>query len=292
MNYEKIKKEYQKGTKVKDIKEQYNLSQYDWKRIIKQFREEGIKIRGYKQKQNNKPKNITGIKNVSIRKDSNIKQGFMWDYTYKENNKKIKIQRIDLTDLEQEVTNRNLEWKIIDQYLADESYLFNQDNMEIHYTSGKDNRGRRNTTGIIGVFIARRKNGISWIYHYKDNTGKLKQIRNMDLNVLKDTVLNKGLDWIVSDEALASKSFFINGDNLKSVDKNTGKSFGGNKTGLYRVSKSKLGDGFIWNYQYNVDGKHCKIARMNLVDLKEEVLNRGLKWEVLDEELARKSFRE
>lgn len=55
-----------------------------------------------------------------------------------------------------------------------------------------------------------------------------------------------------------------------------------NSTGYFRVHKqkdSRIKQGFLWKYQYWVDGKQKSITRVNLDDLKEEVLKRGLKWE-------------
>ena len=58
-----------------------------------------------------------------------------------------------------------------------------------------------------------------------------------------------------------------------------------NKSGYFRVFKEKskkMNQGFIWRYQYYINGKPKKIARANLQDLEEEVKNRGLEWRVLE----------
>lgn len=55
-----------------------------------------------------------------------------------------------------------------------------------------------------------------------------------------------------------------------------------NTSGYFRVSKykhKKYKQGFIWLYSYyNENNKRCVIRRVNIVDLKEEVLKRGLDW--------------
>lgn len=64
-----------------------------------------------------------------------------------------------------------------------------------------------------------------------------------------------------------------------------------NTTGFYKVSKEKKDDvkqGFIWRYQY----RNKMIRRVNLLKLQEEVEVRGLPWEILDEEKAKKSLEE
>ena len=56
-----------------------------------------------------------------------------------------------------------------------------------------------------------------------------------------------------------------------------------NSSGYYRVHKEKdkgCTQGFMWRYKcYDDNGKLISIRKVNLDDLKEEVLKRGLKWE-------------
>ena len=67
-----------------------------------------------------------------------------------------------------------------------------------------------------------------------------------------------------------------------------------NKTGFYRVGKynqRKLKQGFDWKYQYiNENGKSRVISSINLVTLKEKVLEKGLEWEIIDLEKAKKTL--
>lgn len=61
-------------------------------------------------------------------------------------------------------------------------------------------------------------------------------------------------------------------------------------TGYYRVSKDKKHDvnqGFVWKYQYYIDGKRKSIVSVNLKDLKDKVVSKGLDWIVLDEDKAK-----
>ena len=59
-------------------------------------------------------KNDTGYFRVSKHKNKQLKQGFNWRYAWYEDGKKKDICRINLEDLEREVKNRGLEWKVIE----------------------------------------------------------------------------------------------------------------------------------------------------------------------------------
>lgn len=63
------------------------------------------------RKKMSKNKNTTGIMYVDKQKKKGCKQGFTWRYRYcDENGKLIKITRVNLDDLEQEVKKRGLPW--------------------------------------------------------------------------------------------------------------------------------------------------------------------------------------
>lgn len=127
----------------------------------------------------------------------------------------------------------------------------------------------------------------------------------MSLNLLelKDKVEAKGLAWKTLDEEKAKQSLEENEKTLKKI-KNTPN---GNKgktrsleqrktisktmstTGFFRVYKEKdntCKQGFLWSYRC----ENKKIRRVNLLKLQEEVEVRGLPWEILDEEKAKKSL--
>ena len=58
-------------------------------------------------------KNKTGYFRVSQHRNNQLKQGFNWRYSWYENGKKKDICKVNLKDLEKEVKNRGLEWKVI-----------------------------------------------------------------------------------------------------------------------------------------------------------------------------------
>lgn len=58
-------------------------------------------------------KNNTGYFRVSKHKNKQLNQGFNWRYAWYEDGKKKDICKVNLKDLEKEVKNRGLEWKVI-----------------------------------------------------------------------------------------------------------------------------------------------------------------------------------
>ena len=67
------------------------------------------------------------------------------------------------------------------------------------------------------------------------------------------------------------------------------------RTGIFRVSKRKCSSckkGILWIYRWTEDEKQKTIQSVSLSKLKEKVLKRGLHWEIIDEELAKKTIKE
>lgn len=60
-----------------------------------------------------KNKNTSGFFRVTKLKDNTCKQGFIWQYTYYEDDKRKKIRRVNIKDLEKEVKKRGLKWEEI-----------------------------------------------------------------------------------------------------------------------------------------------------------------------------------
>lgn len=68
-----------------------------------------------------------------------------------------------------------------------------------------------------------------------------------------------------------------------------------NKSGFYKVQKSKCKgckQGFIWTYRIITnDGEH-RISRTDILRLKKDIQDMGLKWFVVDEKKALKTAKE
>ena len=72
----------------------------------------------------------TGFYRVSKIKKSDCKQGFIWEYKYFNNGKRIRIYSIDLRTLEERVKNQNLEWKILNNENALKSLKENEGDLD------------------------------------------------------------------------------------------------------------------------------------------------------------------
>lgn len=70
---------------------------------------------------------------------------------------------------------------------------------------------KRNKTGILNVSKEKRNNkqGFVWLYK-KTYDNKLYQIRSVNLETLKNKVLNKNLDWIIIDDIKLKESLALN----------------------------------------------------------------------------------
>lgn len=68
-----------------------------------------------------------------------------------------------------------------------------------------------------------------------------------------------------------------------------------NTSGFYRVTKinaSRVTQGFIWRYQYYIDGEPKHIDRVCISDLEKVVRDKNLDWFIIDEGKAQKSLKE
>ena len=66
-----------------------------------------------------------------------------------------------------------------------------------------------------------------------------------------------------------------------------------NKTGIHRVTKVQdktCLQGFRWVYGYNDGNKRIEISRIDLEDLKNEIISQGLEWVINDEKIAKKTL--
>jgi len=53
--------------------------------------------------------------------------------------------------------------------------------------------------------------------------------------------------------------------------------------GIYLKKAKTAKQGFVWCYQYQIKNKKHSITSTNLKNLKEKVISKGLKWEIVDE---------
>lgn len=210
--------------------------------------------------------NYTGIYNV-IKQVKNGEQYFA--YRYYENKRTKYILSKDLKILEKKVRDKGMKWEIIDDELANKCY-FNND--------------KRYSTGIYRLTKQKKddvKQGFVWSYSFQDVEKKQKTINYVDLNNVKNYVLNNGLEWIILDEKLAKQSFEENNKNIKNSIKPT-------NTGIYRVNKIFINDKITYRYECYTNKKRIRLSDRNINSLKQKVKERNLEWKIIDEELANK----
>lgn len=165
------------------------------------------------------------------------------------------------------------------------------------------------STGFYRVVIqkdSRVKNRFKWKYHYRIGD-KRKTITRVNLFDLKEKVLAENLSWKTLDKEKAKQTCQKYNYNYEELEKYFGikrnnqeekeltsirQSQTKTSTGFYRISLHKCSGclkGFRWIYNYKASKKQKEISRVNLSKLKEAVLQKGLKWQVVDEEKAKQT---
>lgn len=116
--------------------------------------------------------------------------------------------------------------------------------------------------------------GFKWMYNYREN-GKQISITATGLKELKNKVLTKGLDWLITDETLAEKT-------RKEAQQYYEDRLNKHSTGVVGVYKRKdktCKPGFIWQYRgRNKDGKLVYRSSIDFDRLKKRVIAEGLDW--------------
>lgn len=234
---------------------------------------------------NHHVKNNTGLYRVSKCKTKPNSNNIIYRYQYDHNGKFKQISSADLIALEKKVKDSGLPWKIIDENKTELTY-------EEFYLHKNDNTPHHDT-GLYNVRKIKSKNfhqGYTWKYKFYEDSVE-KSISRIDLIDLKKEVEKRNLKWCITDAEKAEESFKQNSKCVKNI-----KDIIYNTSGFYHVFKEKTrkgSQGFTWVYHYtDSEGKKKKIRRVNLNDLKEEVLSKGLKWEVIDNEVANKTLDE
>lgn len=226
--------------------------------------------------------NSSGILNVCKTRTDNCTQGFIWEYWYYEDGEQKYISAIDLLRLKEKVLNKGFEWIIINEELVKKSLEESAHNTKEKY--------KNHPTGISRVFRAVNNNfnqGFCWMYRYREDN-KYKTLSSVDLYKLKEKVLSKGLDWIIVNEEIAEETFKIA---EKQYNETKYKNHPTGILGLYK-SKTKNPQGFVWAYDYKVEGKKRTLTSVDLCKLKEKIIAKGFEWIIVNEEKATEIFNE
>ena len=160
--------------------------------ILKQKAIESKK--GFKHAKNtklnlSKKNNSTGFYRVIKEKCSKCKQGFIYRYEIRKQN--IRIRASDIKKLEQKVKEKNYEWHIVNEKLAEKTII----ESEKHRIS----KEKEHPTGYYRVIKRIDKtytNGYYYRYTWFDGHGRAKNVQATSINKLKEKVLSKDLEWI------------------------------------------------------------------------------------------------
>lgn len=182
-----------------------------------------------------------------------------------------------IEDLEEKVKHNGWEWFIVDEEKANQTKLESQNK--------QSTRGFNNNSGYYRVSKVKSNNiiGYIWAYHAQID-GEHIRVSNMDLDILKNKVEEKELPWFIVDSTKAEIS-----NNLNKSNKKSAANFYRNKTGFYRVSKSR--NSYVYIY-YDSSKKRKTIYDKNILKLEQKVRSKGLPWSIIDDDLAKKTLKE
>ena len=201
-------------------------------------------------------------------------KGF-WRYKFDE----YVIYDINFCDLKGKVQNLKLPWIILNKNNAIKS---SEINLSLNFESG--------------IFMVKKikhdtyHSCFQWAFIFEKSNGNYDFIKNEDLNLLKKEVLEKNFSWDIIEKNNYEESLKENQINLDLIEH-----FKWYYTGIDKVKKRKYDDvlqGFLWTYRYKKNYKQIELSSINLLELKTKVLNNGLDWIVLDEDMANESLRE
>lgn len=150
---------------------------------------------------------------------------------------------------------------------------------------------KSNKWGIMDVCLTKCNkvvSGYQWKYSYFDGV-KIRVLSSYDLNKLKQKVVNRGLEWIITDKRLAIDSYKLNHQLLEKRDDITRYKDRENSTSgvryVYRTPDKGSRRGFYWIYVNNHRNGQKSYTSNSLLKLKERIENEGLKWTIINPEL-------
>jgi hypothetical protein len=114
-----------------------------------------------------KTKNTTGFFRVMKVNTTDTAMGYKWMYRSQDNNQQTVITSVSLLDLKEKVIAEGLEWKVLNETLAEKSRQ-----KEIEYF---EFRKQSNNSGIHNVYKNKDKTckqGFDWVYRFTDEKGK------------------------------------------------------------------------------------------------------------------------
>ena len=252
-------------------------------------------------KSKSKSENKTGYYRVFKKYGSTYRLGYIYTYSYSEDNQQHSFADFSLINLEKKVREKGLEWIIWDEKLAKKSLDENLEDL-------KNIRDpiSLNTTGFYRVSKSKRKNKIGYAFCYQDQPNN-RSLESISIQELKVKVISNGWVWKITNEKLANQTLK---NNIKDIEDASSKPHGNrgrkwsdedlikfskmnNTTGYYKVHKSKnkkLKVGYSFTYTHLENGKKKILSSSDIIQLEKKVKEHGFPWIILDEETALKTL--
>lgn len=149
-----------------------------------------------------------------------------------------------------------------------------------------------NKWGIMNVCLSNCENvitGHQWKYTYFDGV-KTRIISSYDLTKLRQKVLSKGLDWVITDNKCAIDAYKLNNelkkkhDNLRTTYNR--KNYGSGVKYVYKTPDKNAKRGFYWVYLNKyIDTCQKSYTSKTLLQLKKRITKDNLPWKVVNQEL-------
>lgn len=228
-----------------------------------------------------KPENSTGFYGVYRRKG----RGYV--YQHRTPTKHKSFESVDIRKLQEKVEKNGYKWEVINKEKAENTIKQSEEYNKL--TPSQKRSKKFNQTGFFRVYKIKSddcSSGFRYGYQYSN-----QMISCVCIRCLQDKVEEKGLPWVILDEEKALQTILEsekNNPNYSSPDFS-------NKTGFFRVGIIKSTNhtqGFFYRYSYYDKGVRRALASVDIKLLSEKVKNKGLPWEVIDEEKAKQTIRE
>lgn len=168
----------------------------------------------------------------------------------------------------------------------------NNNEVKSYFPELEDNlRIEDNKWGILNVYLTKCTKVITnyqWKYTYFDGE-KLRVISSYDLTKLRQKVLKKGLDWIITNKSYAIDSYKLNHELLQkhAVLKKT-KVSNNSSSGVkyvYRRPDKGSKKGFYWTYVNKAEEGQRNYSSVSLKKLEERIKQEGLPWFIVNQEV-------
>lgn len=228
-----------------------------------------------------KPENSTGFYRVFRQKG----RGYVYRHRTPTENKSF--ESVNIHKLQKKVEKNGYLWKIIDEEKAKNTI---KQSDEYNKLTPHQKRSKKfNQTGFFRVYKLKSEDvssGFRYGYQYSNQL-----ISCVCIKCLQEKVEKKGLPWIILDEEKASQTIC---ESEKNYPNYIPPDFS-NKTGFLRVGIIKTTQnkqGFFYRYSYyDGEGIRRALASIDIKVLSEKVKDKGLPWEVIDEEKAKRTMK-